>query len=295
MTDLDAAGWRALTADAALASHRLVGWIYWDPVAVANYAALGVPDGLGYYIATRAASIADAGDDVVVATFGSIHPGFISMSLDLCRQHTTFEDAARARDDAVVAGLRSYVPDICDELAALAEPLWAAADTLRLDARPLYASLLRRRRSEDPLLSAWLAVNCIREWRGDTHWALHVAEGLDGDMAMLLDAAWRGHDDDWLPKSRGADDAALAQALAALEARGLAAAGRVDDEGVRFRQSLEDRLDDLCAGGWQALGEERTRRLVDLVTPVADVLVGRIDETAGPRWMPAARDRRTRT
>lgn len=288
---LDAAGWRSLTADAALASHRLIGWIFWDPTGVAGYAALGVPEGTGYYIATRAASIASAGDDVVVATFGSIHPGFISICLDLCRQHATFEDAARVRDDAVVHGLRTYVPDICDELASMVGPLWAAADTLPLEGRPLFASLLRRRREDDPLLSAWLAVNCIREWRGDTHWAIHVAEGIDGTMAMLLDAAWRGHDDDWLPRSRGADDAALERGVAALEARGLAGGGRVDDVGVAFRQSLEDRLDDLCAPGWQALGEERTRQLVDLVTPVSDVLLGRIDQTAGPRWMPAARER----
>lgn len=292
---LDAAGWRSLTADAALASHRLIGWIFWDPAGVAGYAALGVPDGTGYYIATRAASIAPAGDDVVVATFGSIHPGFISICLDLCRQHTTFEDAARVRDDAAVHGLRSYVPDVCDELASMAGPLWAAADSLPLEGRPLFASLLRRRREDDPLLSAWLAVNCIREWRGDTHWAIHVAEGIDKTMAMLLDAAWRGHDDDWLPRSRGADDEAIERALAALGARGFAEDGRVDESGVAFRQSLEDRLDDLCTPGWQALGEERTRQLVELVAPVSGVLLDRIDQTAGPRWMPAARPRQVRS
>jgi hypothetical protein len=194
--------WRGLTADAALASHRLVGWIYWDPTAVAGYAALGVPDGTGYYIATRAASIADAGDDVVTAVFGSIHPAFVSVCLDLCRQHTTFEAAAEARDAAVEPGLREIAPDLCAGLAELGPDLWAAADQLVRTGRPLFASLLRRRREDQPLLSAWLAVNCIREWRGDTHWAIHAAEGIDGTMAGLLDAAWRGHDDDWLPRSR---------------------------------------------------------------------------------------------
>jgi hypothetical protein len=292
---LDGAGWRALTADAALASHRLVGWIYWDPAAVANYAALGVPDGVGYYIATRAASIADAGDDVVTAVFGSIHPAFVSACLDLCRQHTTFDAAAEARDAAVEPGLREIAADLCDGLAELGPHLWAAADELVLTGRPLFASLLRRRREDQPLLSAWLAVNCIREWRGDTHWSIHVAEGIDGTMAGLLDGAWRGHDDDWLPRSRGADDALLDAARTELEARGLAADGRVDDAGVAYRQQLEDRLDDLCAPGWQALGEDRTRRLVELVEPHGAALVERIDRTAGPRWMPAARDRGVRT
>lgn len=286
--------WRALTADAAFASHRLIGWIFWDPTGIANYAALGVPDGIGYYIATRAAPIAAAGDDVVTAVFGSIHPGFISACLDLCRQHTTFEDATRARDAAVISGLERFAPSICDDLAELAAPLWAAADTLPREARPFFASHLRHRAEGEPLLSAWLALNCIREWRGDTHWAIHAAEGIDGTMAGLLDAAWRGHDDDWLPRSRGADDEALAQAIRALEDRGLATDQRVDADGVALRQSLEDRLDDLCTPGWQALGAARTRRVVDLVASVGDALVDRIDQTAGPRWMPAARDRKVR-
>ncbi len=172
--------------------------------------------------------------------------------------------------------------------------MWATADTLPLEARPFFAAHLRHRAEDQPLLSAWLAVNCIREWRGDTHWAIHAAEGIDATMAGLLDAAWRGHDDDWLPRSRGADDVALERALAALEARGLVTDGRVNDAGVALRQSLEDRLDDLCAPGWQVLGEERTRRLIELVNPVADVLLDRIDQTAGPRWMPAARPRPAR-
>lgn len=289
----DLSSWRGLAGAASLASHRLIGWIFWDPWGTQRYAELGVPDGAGWYFATRAAPIAPAGDDVVTATFGSINPVFISLTLDLCRQHTTWEDTLSVRDDAVLHGLAELVPDACGPLGEMAGELWAAADALPLDGRALFAAHLRRRREDEPVLSAWLALNCIREWRGDTHWALHVAEGLDGQMAMLLDAAWRGHDDDWLPRSRGADDEAVAAALARLEARGLAAGGRVGPEGIALRQSLEDRLDDLCAPGWQAFGEDRSRALIALVEPHGQRLIARIDATAGPRWMPAARSRPT--
>lgn len=287
-----ATDWRSLTAEAALASHTLIGWIFWDPEAIDRYAALGVPDGLGYYVASRAAPIAAAGNDVVAAAFGSINPVFIQVALDLCRAHTTFEATTAVRDEAVVAGLRTYAAEACEPLAALAEPLWDAVDTLPLEARSFFAAHLDHRRTDEPLLSSWLAVNAMREWRGDTHWALHVCEGIDGTMAGLLDAGWRGHDDEWLPRSRGADDAAIAAATAALEARGLFSAGRINRAGVEVRQSIEDRLDDLCAPGWQALGEERTRALLDLTEPVAGALIARIDATAGERWMPAARPRK---
>ncbi len=289
--DLDAAAWRDLSRRAALASHRLVGWIYWDPVAIERYAALGVPDGVGYYIATRGASLGAGGNAAVAAAFGSIHPDFVAVSLDLCRAHTTFAAAAGARDEGVVAGLRTYVPEVCEGLAALAPDLWDAADSLPAAGRVLFASLREWPRPDDPLLSAWLAVSCIREWRGDTHWAIQAAEGLDGDVAGVLDGAWRHYPDHWLPRSRGMDDAALAAALARLEARGLATDGRVDETGLAYRQELEDRLDDLCTAAWRHLGVEGTDAFLALVEPVGDRLVARIDETAGPRWMPAARDR----
>ena len=284
--------WRELSRRAALQSHRLIGWIYWDPRAIANYAALGVPDGIGYYIATRGATLGDAGNDVVTAAFYSIHPDFVAFGLDQCRTHTTFEAAAAARDAAVVAGLREYVPEICDELASMAPQLWSAADALPLAGRALFASTRAWSRPDDALLSAWLAVNCIREWRGDTHWAIQIAEDISGTAAGILDGAWRNYDGDWLARSRGADDAALAVGFAELEARGLASDGVVTDAGIEYRQGLEDRLDDLCSAAWRHLGEDTTRRFVELIEPVGGRLVERIDVTAGPNWMPAARDRK---
>jgi hypothetical protein len=281
-----------ISREAAFASHRLIGWIYWDPVAIANYAALGVPDGLGYYVASRAAPLAAGGDAAVTAAFGSIHPDFVAVALDLCRQHATFEAAAAARDAAVVEGLRRHVPDICDGLAALAAPLWDAADSLPVAGRVLFAAHRAWPRPDDQLLSAWLALNCIREGRGDTHWAIGVAEGLGGVEAGILDGAWRGYEDDWLPRSRGADDIALHAAYHALGERGLVEGHVVNDAGIAYRQQLEDRLDQRTAAPWQHLGEARSRRLIDMMATAGPVLVSRIDETAGTNWMPAARPRR---
>jgi len=288
--------WRDLSRRAALQSHRLIGWIYWDPRAIANYAALGVPDGIGYYIASRGATLGHAGNDVVTAAFFSIHPGFVAFGLDQCRAATTFEAAAAARDAAVVEGLREYVPEICNDLASMADELWAAADSLPLAGRALFATTrVWPRPADDPLLSAWLAVNCIREWRGDTHWAIQIAEGISGTAAGILDGAWRNYDGDWLARSRGADDAALTVGFAELKSRGLADGSVVNEVGVAYRQELEDRLDDLSAAAWRALGDDATQRFVELIEPVGLRLVERIDVTAGPNWMPAARDREPRS
>lgn len=284
--------WMSLSRRAAFVSHRLVGWIFWDPPGIANYTALGVPDGLGYYVATRAAPLAAAGNGAVSASFYSISPAFIGLSLDLCREHTTFEEAAAVRNAAVVEGLRTYVPEICDELAGFAEPLWEVADALPASGRVLFAAHREwPRPDDDPLLGAWLAVNCLREWRGDTHFAIQVAEELDGDMAGILDNAWRSYDGDWIPRSRGAGDAALDAAYRKLERRGLATHGAVNEEGIRFRQELEDRLDRLTIPCWDLLGAVHTEQFVALIEPVDERLIERIDSTAGPNWMPAGRVR----
>lgn len=289
---MSATDWDELSRRCSLQSHRLVGWIYWDPVGIANYAALGVPDGAGYYIVTRGAPLAGAGDAAVIAAFGSIHPDFIRFALGLCRAHTTFSAAAGARDAAVVDGLGRYAPEIVEGLAEHARPLWDVVDRLPTVGRPLFAAHRDWPRPADGLLSAWLAVNCIREWRGDTHWAIQVAEDLSTTASGVLDGAWRNYDDDWLPRSRGADDEAIERALAELEARGLAAGGAVNDSGIAYRQELEDRLDRIAAQPWQILGEDATRRFLDVLEPVGNRLLARVDATAGPKWMPAGRDRR---
>lgn len=285
--------WLELTGRAAFASHRLIGWIYWDPAAIANYTALG-PDAFSYYVATRASSLADVGNEAVIAAFYSIHPDFITVSLDNCRSSTTFAAAAGARDAAVVAGLREYVPEICDDLAGMAPALWSAADALPISGRVLAATLRDRERPDDQLLSAWLAANCIREWRGDTHWAIQLVEDLGQVATGILDGAARGYDDDWLPRSRGVEDTALDSAFAELEVRGFATDGAVNADGIAYKQDLEARLDALSSIAWQHLGEGSTERFLDLVEPVGDRLVERIDLTAGPNWMPAARSRVTR-
>jgi hypothetical protein len=281
--------WRVLSRRAAFASHRLIGWIYWDPVGIDGYTALGVPDGLGYYVTTRAGRLVDAGADVVTSAYYSIHPDFVRMSVDALLERATAADAVRVRDEAVLVGLREHVPEICDELASLAEPLWDAADSLPNSGRVLYAAQLGHRRTDEPLLSAWLAVNCIREWRGDTHWAIQIADDLTGVEAGILDGAWRSYTDDWLPRSRGADDALLAVGYERLAARGFVRDGVVTAQGIAHRQALENRLDDLTAAAWQHLGPDRTGGFVELVEPVGDRLIDRIDRTAGEKWMPAGR------
>ncbi|MEX0768614.1 MAG: hypothetical protein WD029_09100 [Microthrixaceae bacterium] len=284
--------WSEISARASFASHRLIGWIYWDGVAIQKFSDLGIPEGFGYYICSRGAPLAPAGHQAVAAAFYSIHAGFIEICLAAASEHTTFEAISQARNDAVGEGLRQYVPEICDPLSGWAERLWQAADDLPSSGRVLFAAHRQAMRPEDSLVSAWLALNCIREWRGDTHFAILAAHDLSGTQAGLLHDAHLNYPGEWIPRSRGADDKAIVTALAQLESRGLATDGQVNSSGLELRAEIESTTDQLTERAWRYLGLEQTEELLSLIEPVGERLLALIDQTAGPNWMPAARTRR---
>ena len=281
--------WREISKEAAFVSHRLIGWIYWDPDAISEYSKLGIPDGFGYYVTSRAGLLGKAGSDSVSAAYYSIHPEFVKASYRLLNEHAGVEDVMKVRDAAASNGLKKYASEICEELASMNEALWDAARSLPISGRVLFAAQLEHRRLDDPLIDAWVAVNCIREWRGDTHWAMLTAEGITGVQAGILDGARRSYAADWLPRSRGADDEAISSAYAELAKRGLAKEEVVTEAGVAYRQSLEDKLDDMSSLAWRHLGEASSKDFIDLINKVGDTLLRRIDETGGTKWMPAAR------
>ena len=262
-----------------------IGWIFWDPGAVRRYEALGVPGSLGY-VASRAAPLAPVGADAVVAAFGSISPHVIRWVFDLVAD---FEPFWQARDEAVVEGLRGFAPTIVEPLTAAGPDLWRVVDDLPCVGRVLFAAHLRMPRPDDSLLSGWHAVNCIREWRGDTHWALVAGAGLTGIEASILHNAWLGYERDWLPQSRGSGPGEIAAGWASLQTKGLADDGAVTADGISLRQQLEDDTDRLCTQIWASYGADETLALAEALEPPCEVLLKRVDETAGPNYQPASR------
>ena len=254
---MDDEGWVGATRRNARSVQTTIGWIFWDPGAVARYAGLGLPGPLGY-IAARAAPLAPAGPDSVIAAFGSISPLGIRVAFETVAASTTFDEVWRARDESVVEGLAEFAPAILGPLAALGPALWPVVEQLPTVGRVLFAAHLRMPRPVDPVLSGWHAVNCLREWRGDAHWALVAAAGLTGVEASILHNAWLGYEPDWLPTSRGTDPADLDAGWRSLGERGLADGRRVLEAGVALRQRLEDETDRLTTLPWRLLGRPAT-------------------------------------
>jgi hypothetical protein len=110
--------------------------------------------------------------------------------------------------------------------------------------------------------------------------------------AGLLHDAWMGYPKEWIPRSRGADDAEIEKALSNLSSRGFVTDGVINDAGVDYRQELERRTDVLCEIPWREFGEQNTNTLLSILEPVGERYVQHINEVAGENWMPAARPRR---
>jgi len=289
--------WPGLTRRIARSVQTTVGWIFWDPGAVARYGTEGLPEAfagpLGY-IAARCAPLAPCGPSAVTAAFGSISPLGIAAVFDLL-DADGFRRMWAARDAAVAEGLAAYAPDIVEPLTEAGPRLWAVVDRLPLVGRVFFGAHLAMERPTDPLLAGWHAVNCLREWRGDTHWALVVAAGLTHPEASVLHNAWLGYEQDWLARSRGTSPEDLGAGWAQLAAKGLAegpdGARMVTPEGVALRQHLEDETDRLTTLPWEYFGAVETVALAERLEPPCELLLTRVDLTAGPNYQPASRIR----
>jgi hypothetical protein len=282
--------WVEIARRNARSVQTTVGWIFWDPIAIEKLDALGVANPFGY-IAARCAPLGPAGPEAVIAAFGSISPIGIRIACELVAQHTTFEACWQARDEAIVLGLDLHAPDIVEPLREIGPVLWPIIEQLPTVGRVFFAAHLRMARPSDATLSGWHAVNCLREWRGDTHWALVAAAGLTGTEASIIHNAWLGYDRDWLPQSRGSSAEEIESAWRSLEARGLAANGDVAPEAIALRQHIEDETDRLTTLPWRLLGAARSGSFARDFEPPCEKLLARVDVTAGPNYQPASRIR----
>ena len=190
-----------------------VGWIFWDPGAVARYQAAGLPEGFAGPLGYIAVPMRPPGAGRSRGGHGGIRvhqPARHRRRVRPARRATASPAMWEARDEAVHRGPghlharaarhpgRPWVP-ICGRWWT---PSRGRPGVLRCPSAHAPAR-------SDPVLSGWHAVNCLREWRGDTHWALVVAAGLTHAEASILHNAWLGYEDDWLPLSRGTTPEAL--------------------------------------------------------------------------------------
>ena len=246
--------------------------IYFVPEAAEAYGQLGLKGGWMGYFASRSAPLGAAPPELVSALFFNFHPAMVARALPDAWGLASPEDILATRLRIADAALRRLIPDHVGspteaEAAALARE---AAEAPAVAGHPLFAALRALPWPDEPHLVLWHACTLLREHRGDGHVAALTAAGLDGCEAHVTLTATGSVPRATLQDNRKWSDEEWAAAEERLRARGwLDADGHLTDAGRAGRAEIEARTDALAEAPWEALGPERTERLLGLLTPMA--------------------------
>jgi hypothetical protein len=252
---------------------------FFAPQVQQAYDHFGVPATRAGYFAARAAPFGRVDPAVVVATFYVFSPALVERALPAVWAAAPPEAWAAARAQGVAACLHEVLgePDVAEAVLLAQE----ACAGLSAAGRPLFAAWHGVVWPTDPLMQLWHAALLLREHRGDGHVAALMAAGLD-PVEALVTGGLASDNLEFVRTTRGWTDEEWTAGIERCRARGL-----VDDDGLTaagaaLRREVESTTDVLAMPGWAHLGEERTRRLVELVTPLRERV---LDSGVLPGWI----------
>jgi Helix-turn-helix family len=222
------------------------------------------------YFAGRAAPLGAVEAAPVIASFFNFAPQMVQRALPAVWSLADPARSLRVREEGAVAALTRLLAG--QEEAAIAEAadlLAEAASQVDTGGRVLAAANAALPRPQAPLARLWHATTVLREHRGDGHVAALVAAELDGCSVLV----WRSSLDlsrDVLQPGRGWSDAEWEEATQRLRSRGwLNGEGRATGAAAQAHREIEAVTDRVAQRPWDALGPEKTGRLVRLLTPLA--------------------------
>ena len=250
---------------------------YFEPECAQAFEAVGLRGFWRGYFAGRAAPFGPTGPGLVTASFFGFDPAFVARALPLVWTVAAPDVAIRARIDGADAALRRLLAGETSSpgLAEAADLARHAIDGVRAEGRPLFAANAELEWPSDaPHLTLWHAATLVREHRGDGHVAALTTAGLHPVEAHLSQVAASGAGLDTIQPYRGWGDDDWALGAELLRARGwIDGEGRLTERGRAGRDDIESTTDRLAEAPLERLGPARTERLLELLAPIADVLV----------------------
>jgi hypothetical protein len=247
-------------------AHRFV---YFVPEAAEEYAAVGVT-GRGAYFSSRAAPLGAVPDEVIIATFYNFSPRAVTSAMSgvwdaaspATLQAARFRAVRRALDRVGAALPAAQIT----EASALIDPVVSGLD---LGGKALAAANAAVPLPDDPMLALWQQVTVLREWRGDVHVALLVANDVGPCECMVLQVGSGRFPLGVTMATRQWDEREWAAAIARLATRGwVDANGAMTPTGTQERERIEADTDRLCAPIWHAVGDKGASRLGELIAPI---------------------------
>ncbi|MBE1465002.1 SCO6745 family protein [Kibdelosporangium phytohabitans] len=240
---------------------------YFTPESRAATDALGCKGGWMGYFGMRAAPLGAVAPEMVVSSFYNFHPWMVRRAIPDAWRVASPEQYLETRLEGADGALKRMLGD--RDVAEAAELALEAARNAPVAGRPLGAANAILDVPEQPRLKLWHATTVLRESRGDGHVAALVAASLDPVETLVLFAADQGVDPAYMRVARGWSEEEWSQAEGRLADRGLVRDGTITEAGAALRADVERRTDEAAEYPWRALGAERTRRLAELMRPLA--------------------------
>jgi hypothetical protein len=254
------------------------GMVYFTPHGTPIYDAIGLT-GRQHYFASRAAAFGRVSPEVITSTFFNFSPALVRSAMTTVWDRVTPEDVLAARLRVVDVSLRAAAPDLIgsDATKRAAELATNAACSAceRVDGKPLFAAHASLTWPTEPHLVLWHAQTLLREYRGDLHIALLLAEGFSGLDALITHGATGAVPLAMLQQLRGWSDGEWNAGVESLRSRGIITPGEValTETGVAMRQRVEDRTDQLSAAAWAVLGDDGCRELRASARPLSAAVI----------------------
>ena len=229
---------------------------YRSPEAQAAFAGVGLDRPELQYFGGRLCALGPASHELACAVLFGFAPDYVATAVPEVWERSAPEAIARARQQGATATLRRILGHDLDEGAvqAAADIGREAAMACDLAGRPLAAAQRSVPWPEEPELVLWQACTILREHRGDAHWVVTSAAGLDAVECHVLHAADGHMPDDLLQRVTGWGDADWRAARGRLVDRGLVDADGASAAGSALKAELEHRTDDLSIGPWTHVG-----------------------------------------
>ncbi len=243
-------------------------WLRYEPIHAVTYFAqeshhaardAGLKGFWMGYFGFRAAPMGAVSSGLVVATFANFAPQMVRRAIPDAWSFASPDVLVGVRAEAAAQALRRLVPDVdqhAERVNVLLERVHANADPI---GRPLFGANAGLELPDDAVSRLWQLCTALREHRGDIHVSILASEGVSGPEALQLMGAERGYPDDLFIRSRGWDAEPWEAAFDALAHRGLVTKEGLTFQGMKLREFIEHRTDELAIVPFLVLSDtERT-------------------------------------
>jgi hypothetical protein len=246
--------------------HRFV---YFVPEAAEEYAALGI-HGRSAYFGSRAAPLGPVSDEVVIATFYNFSPQAVRSAMTGLWATAAPAQLQAARFRVVGRALERTCGRLpAEQLAEARAIVDRVVRGLDLAGKPLGAANAALDLPDDGPTALWQQLTVLREWRGDVHISVLVANEIGPCDCMVLQVGTGRFPLALTQASRQWSPDEWAESISRLADREwVDAEGTMTAKGVEERERIEADTDRLCAPLWAEVGSAGADRLGELITPV---------------------------